>query len=365
LARVHGDNAYEVTDRLDDSAPRVLRRVFALAVVLVFVIGFPLGDITTVIGVLVGALALAVELLLPRERQLARYQLLMAGGSARSESAYGAVYEGLRDRMVPGEVRPTRVRTGGGIRNVLTIRLGAYTAAVTVSEFGSGLVLGWTLTQRQLPVQAVLHWLATSLGAEPARDEPQWSLADAVHGAVRQAAETVESGRQVSLAEVFGYEVPIEDRSTPAPPPPRPAPPPAPAPAPVAMSEPNGRAEPPPYDQPKYEQQPSYGPDAFAPAPGGPPSGPVPAMSPDGPGLIPGMDDEEDRTALIPPPARFAPFEFTVGLPVEVFTPEGAVVGRLEPGTRYWAVDEHPSGLVVQIAAGAALLRDRGALRRD
>jgi hypothetical protein len=362
---VSGDSAYEVTDRLDGSAPRVLRRVFVVAAWLVFVLGFPFGTTSTIIGVLIGVLALAVELVLPRERLLARSQLLVAGKGPHAESAFGALYEGLRERTVPGEVRPNRVRAGGGVRNVLTIRLGSYHAAITVAEFGSGLVLGWTLSQRQLPVQAVIHWVATAVGAEPARDEPVWSLADAVDGAVRQAAESVEGGRQVSLADAFGYDVPVEDRSAPAPPPPRPAP--AMAPEPMRDAAPDtgypggGFAEQGGYDQPAYGH--------YALPPTGPGSGPVPVVGQNGPAsggsLIPGLDDESDRTALIPPPARFSPFEFTVGLPVEVYTPEGAVVGRLEPGTRYWAVDEHPSGLVVQIAAGAALLRDRNALHRD
>lgn len=357
-----GDNAYEVTDRLDQRAPRVLRRVFVIAVVLVFVAGFPLGTTATVFGLLIGVLALAVELLLPREHPVARAQVLLAGKGGMSESAFGAVYEGLRDRQVPGEVKPNRVRTGNGVRNVLTIRLGAYRAEITAAEFGTGLSLGWTLTHRQLPLQDVLHWLATSMGAEPARDEPVWLLAEAVHGAVGQAAESVAAGRQVSLAEVFGGDVPVEDRSMPAPPPPRPA-------------------GPPPSDHGGVPAQPAQPVQPAQPAPfdgfAMPPSGSTPAVETvlpstsvvtgpaSGGSLIPGMDDESDQTALIPPPPRFAPFEFTVGLPVEVFTPEGAVVGRLEPGTRYWAVDEHPSGLVVQIAAGAALLRDRGALRRD
>jgi hypothetical protein len=385
---VSGDDAYEVTDRLDDSAPRVLRRVFVIAVVLVFLIGLPFGTTATVIGVLIGALALAVELLLPRERLVARSQLLLVGKATQSDSAFGAVYEGLRDRQVPGEVRPNRVRAGGGVRNVLTIRLGAYRATVTVSEFGSGLALGWTLAHRQLPVQGVVHWLATSLGAEPARDEPVWVLADAVNGAVGHAAESVLAGREVSLAEAFGRDVPVEDRSVPAPPPPGPVGPPSDhggVPAQPAAGGPNGPGGPggglgEPGGPgglvgpggpggPAVDGSGGFaGFGGFAGMPTGPASGPVP-MGPDGPptggSLIPGMDDENDRTALIPPPPRFAPFEFTVGLPVEVFTPEGAVVGRLEPGTRYWAVDEHPSGLVVQIAAGAALLRDRGALRRD
>ena len=80
--------------------------------------------------------------------------------------------------------------------------------------------------------------------------------------------------------------------------------------------------------------------------------------------MVPGLGEVEERTAVISP-LQFNPFEFTVSLPVEVYTPDGAVVGRLEPGVRYWAVDEHPSGLVVQIAAGAALLRDRAAVRPE
>jgi hypothetical protein len=321
-----GDVDFRVADRADEPA-RVLRRVFVVAVVLVFLVGLPLGTVTTVIGVVIAALALAVELLLPRERRLGHWQVLVAGQARRSDSAYGAVFQALREREVPGEVRPQRVRTATGLTNGLTIRLGAHRVQVSVHEFGTGLVLGWTVWHRQLPALAVLHWVATGVGAEPVRDEPVRALVDAVDAAVRQGAEAARAEDDVPLAEAFGYDVPVEDRTTPAPPPP-PAP-----------------------------SQPPVGPPPGAPlgGPQGPPTGGT---------LVPGMVDEEERTALIAP-QRFSPFEFSVGLPVEVYTPEGAVVGRLEPGTRYWAVDEHPSGLVVQIAAGAALLRDRSTLRRD
>jgi hypothetical protein len=333
--------AYRFADPAGDEPARVLRRLFLVAVVLLFVVGLPLGTGSTVFGIVLSLVAFAVELFLPRERRLSEWQVLVARRAALAESAYGVVFQALRAREVPAEVQPQRVRYEGVVRNCLAVRRGPYRVQVATYAFGADLVVGWTLFRRQLPAQAVLHWLTAAAAGQAPLDEPVRALADLVHAAVREGVTAAEAGQEVPLAEAFGHDVPVEDG--------------APAPA-----------GPPPVRRPEQHsrRRSMAGVPSGAP-PGGPPgSAGLPEQAPSR-GMVPGFDDlAEERTALIGPPLQFAPFEFTVSHPVEVYTPDGSVVGRLEPGTPYWAVDEHPAGLVVQIATGAALLRDRGALHR-
>jgi hypothetical protein len=339
---VSGDElAYRFADPGDQPA-RVLRRLFLVAVVLLFVVGLRLGTGSTVFGIVLCLAAFGVELFLPRERRLAEWQALVDRRAPLAESAYGVVFQALRTREVPGEVRPQRVRYEGMVRNCLAVRRGPYRVQVSTYAFGADLVVGWTLWRRQLPAQAVLRWLTAAVAAQAPLDEPVRALADLVHAAVREGVAAAEAGREVPLAEAFGHDLPVEDGA------PEPA-----APPPVRPPEPRSR-----------RRSAAAGPAAGAP---GGPAGQTGLLQEQAPprSMVPGFDDlAEERTALIGPPLQFAPFEFMVDRPVEVYTPDGAVVGRLEPGTPYWAVDEHPSGLVVQIATGAALLRDRGALHR-
>jgi hypothetical protein len=330
--------AYRFADPAGDEPARVLRRLFLVAVVLLFVVGLPLGTGSTVFGIVLSLVAFGVELLLPRERRLAEWQALVDRRAPLAESAYGVIYQALRAREAPAEVQPQRVRYEGMVRNCLAVRRGPYRVQVSTYAFGVDLVVRWTLWRRQLPAQAVLRWLAAGAAAQAPLEEPVRALADLVHAAVREGVTAVEDGREVPLAEAFGHDLPVEDGA------------PAPTVPPVRRDE-----------QPSRRRSMA---GASSGAPPGGPSGPV--VLPEQPrGMVPGFDDlAEERTALIGPPLQFAPFEFTVDRPVEVYTPDGAVVGRLEPGTPYWAVDDHPGGLVVQIATGAALLRDRSAMHR-
>ncbi len=361
-----------------DEPLRVLRRAFVVGVVLLFLVGLPLGTATTVIGIVLAVLALGVELLVPRDRLLAGRTVLVDGRAARSDPAYAAVYQALREREVPAEVRPRRVRQPGGVRNGLLVRSGAHRIHVSVFPFGNDLALGWSMWHRRLPAQGVLQWLAAAAGGhpDPVEVEPVRALAEAVRAAVGNGVQAAEDERDLSLAEAFGYDVPIEDRTAPAPaPPPTPPTPPAPRRQPAHAAPPGWHRSGSPMGPPGGDLEgplagPPGGPPEGSPEgpggpAGGPPAGPLLAGPADGlPSLVPGMDDDAERTTQLAP-LQFAPFEFTVAVPVEVYTPDGAVVGRLEPGARYWAVDEHPAGLVVQIATGAALLRDRSTLHRQ
>jgi hypothetical protein len=345
-----GDVGFRLADRAGDEPARVLRRAFVAAVVLVFVVGLPLGTAWTLIGVVLAVAALGVELLLPRDRLVGRWHGLVGLRAAGADSGYAAVYQALREHEVPADVRPRRVRQPGGVRNGLLVRSGAHRVQVSVFPFGKDLAFGWTMWHRDFPARAVWHLLRGAMGEQPADVEPVRALAGAVHAAVLQGVAAAESKREVPLAEAFGYDVPVEDGTAPpAHVPAQPGPPLGPPGAPAGPASGSRRHR-------------HAGGHVASPAGSVAVSPPVALGAP--PPLVPGMGEVDEHTAVISP-LQFSPFEFTVSLPVEVFTPDGAVVGRLEPSTRYWAVDEHPAGLVVQIAAGAALLRDRTAVRPE
>jgi hypothetical protein len=404
-------DGFRLADRTGEDPVRVLRRAFVALVVLVFLLGLPLGTAATVIGTILVLLALAVELLLPRDRLLARWSGLAADRAGSADSAYAAAYQALRAREVPAEVRPHRVRTPAGVRNGLTARAGADRVEIAVFPAGRDLALGWSMWHREIPARTVLSWLQATMAGGPADDGPaRAALAAAVHAAVAEGVTAAESGQEIPLAEAFGQDVPVEDRSVPSAAPAA-AGPPGPdgrsAPQPAGSvhgsmlarlrgargtpPQPGGRSggrhtgERPaaragrPAEPPIGAPVPPMGPPMSPMSPMGPPADATMRVGPVGggrgwsgqqgepggrPPLVPGLGDVDERTAVISP-VQFNPYEFTVAVPVEVFTPDGAVVGRLEPGTRYWAVDEHPAGLVVQIAAGAALLRNRAAVRPE
>src|SRR5262249_26150987 len=190
---------------------RVLRGLFLVAVVLLFVVGLPLGTGSTVFGIVLSLVAFVVELFLPRERRLAECQVLVARRAPLADSAYGVVFQALRAREVPAEVEPQRVRYEGVVRNCLAVRRGPFRVQVSTYAFGTDLVIRWALWRRQLPARAVLRWLAAGAAAQAPLEEPVQALADLVHSAVREGVAAAEAGQEVPLAEAFGHDLPVED----------------------------------------------------------------------------------------------------------------------------------------------------------
>lgn len=226
--------AGEVETALVDSvsgqeARRVLLRAFLGSFVIgwlatgagVFVdfLAFGTPSLFTGLGVLVSIAWFVLALALPRSEILSDWHLLLDGKAAIADTAYGVVYRALwQDHAIPATIQPRRMRVGPpvrGIRNLLRVEIGKYHAYISVFPFGHDLYLGWTLWRRQVPAVIVLRWFASftahDLGFSGMVEmEPIKAMREAVHNALRRGIEAAIIGRQISIVETFGYEVPIE-----------------------------------------------------------------------------------------------------------------------------------------------------------
>lgn len=244
------------TDLMDvisgSEAKRILRRTFGGALIILLITYFagPLaglsgsgadeqGSGTTTFGSLLTFLWIAWHLFMPRTEILSDWHLLLDGKAWISDTAYGVVFVSLRqDHAIPATIEPRRMRVGPpvrGMRNLLRVRIGKYLAYISVFPFGNDLFLGWTLWRRQIPIMIVFRWIAAFLGGDPGFSgiidvEPIKAMREAVHNALRRGIEAAMIGRQIPIAQSFGYELPIETVShpgvpqeTPAAPPTRPS----------------------------------------------------------------------------------------------------------------------------------------------
>jgi len=205
------DVPYRLTEPAGDEPARVLRRVFLIAVVLLFAVGLPLGTGSRVFGIVLALVALAVELLLPKERRLAEWQVLVAGRAGLTESAYAATYQALREHEVPAEVQPLRVRYEGAVRNGLSVRRGRYRAEVSVQGFGADLVLG----SRYVPGGGTVNWGAVrklvsragSLYARTILHLPQRDLTGGFKCFRRRVLESIDLASVHSTGYAFQIEL--------------------------------------------------------------------------------------------------------------------------------------------------------------
>lgn len=230
------------TDLMDvisgGQAKQILRRTFggALTIILVTVVVAALTGLATglasssseggstastlsTFGIVVAIIWIAWHLFMPRTEILSDWHLLLDGKAWISDTAYGVVFASLRqDHAIPASIEPRRMRVGPpvrGLRNLLLVRIGKYMAYISVFPFGNDLYLGWTLWRRQIPLMIVLRWIAAFLGGDPGFSgiidvEPIKAMREAVHNALRRGIEAAMIGRQIPIAQSFGYELPIE-----------------------------------------------------------------------------------------------------------------------------------------------------------
>jgi hypothetical protein len=111
------------------------------------------------------------------------------------------------------------VRVGGpapGLRNVLRIHLGRYTATVAVFPFGNDLHIGWTLVRRQIPLVTAMRWLVSLVAVDNGyvdliEVEPAKALGEAVQQAVQAGIDSAPEGVGLPLAATFGVELAVEE----------------------------------------------------------------------------------------------------------------------------------------------------------
>lgn len=261
-----------------------------------------------------------VVLVAPGYELLSEWQLLLDGKAKAADSSYAVIFRVLKDeRRIPVKIQAKRRVTGPpvrGVRNFLIVQLGEYRMQVSVFAFGADLYLGWTLWRRQSSISIIFGWLASfflgNRGFWSLIDvEPVKALRESVHNAVREGVEAAAAELDVSLITTFGYEIPIE--------------------GPQSEMPIEGRSR---------------------------MSVPVPPPAPSTAG-----PSEEESTVLVSSSpvgaGQFQRFAFSVARPVWVQTLDGLPVTQLRPGHRYWAVDEHPTGLVVLLEGQAVVVADR------
>lgn len=220
-------------------ARRILRRAFGGAVLIVvlaylFTVLGAMGSsssrssggssVLLTLGPLASLIWLACQLFVPVTEILSDWHLLLDGKAEVADTAYGVVFTSLRiDHEIPAIIEPRRKRVGPpvrGIRNLMRVRIGKYHMYISVFAFGRDLYLGWTLWRRQVPVMIVLRWLASFFGGDPGYSgviemEPIKAMRESVHNALRRGIEAAVAGRQIPIAQSFGYEIPIEAEDAP------------------------------------------------------------------------------------------------------------------------------------------------------
>jgi hypothetical protein len=254
------------------------------------------------VGALVSFLVFWVVLLFSRVPEpIAEWKVLLEGKSAAAEHAYAAIYGSLARRRIPVNTLPSRVRsdvlTHEVVNNRLIISDRGYQAYATVFAYGTSLYVGWTMWRNRLGAQLIWTFIKDLVGGmlgrtgvinQMLRTEKVRAMREAVHSAVREGVEVAIQGVEVSITSTFGYEIPIQDLTVPAPSPSAPAPAPT-VPSPVAPQ--------PVVPQPQMSHQPY----------GTMPHGPMPAMpmpQPPSPEQVapqpPAIRQEEQPTMTIP-----------------------------------------------------------------
>ena len=349
-----GDTAYRTQSlkytpielSLDESVPfQVLFRLWLSAVVvswIVFMIFFLLWlftggarsttdafgqsngpDIALLsVGALVSFVAFWFVLLFSRlPEPIAEWKVLLEEKANAAEYAYAAIYGSLARRRIPVNAVPARVRsdvlTHEIVNNRLVISERGYMAYATVFAYGTSLYVGWTMWRNRFGAQLIGTFLKDLVGGmlgrtgvinQMLRTEKVRAMREAVHSAVREGVEVAIQGVEVSIVSTFGYEIPIQDLTLPAPAPNAPA---APAPQPVAPQPPMPQQSMPQPPIPQPSQQ--YAPMPQASATPQPPVPPQPYFA----------EQVEQPTMAIPivPPAPPQPTEIHDAAPGEAEAP--------------------------------------------
>ena len=230
------------------------------------------------VGALVSFLVFWVVLLFSRVPEpIAEWKVLLEGKSAAAEHAYAAIYGSLARRRIPVNAQPSRVRSDvlapEVVNNRLIISDRGYQAYATVFAYGTSLYVGWTMWRNRLGAQLIWTFIKDLIGGmlgrtgvinQMLRTEKVRAMREAVHSAVREGVEVAIQGVEVSITSTFGYEIPIQDLTVPAPSPSAPTPP-APVPTAPQPVAPQPQMPQPPMPQPSMSQPPVPQPYGAAP----------------------------------------------------------------------------------------------------
>jgi hypothetical protein len=183
------------------------------------------------IGWLIAFIVFWLVLLVVQVKEpVAEWKTLIEGKAAAAESSYSAIYHSLARRRIPVGVSPKRVRSDvlgmESVNNRLVITERTYIAYVSVFAFGTSLYVGWTMWRSRRGVTLVGQFVKDLIGGlfgrsgivyQMLRTERVRATREAVHSAVREGVDAAIAGVNMPIAATFGYEIPIEIASAPAP----------------------------------------------------------------------------------------------------------------------------------------------------
>ncbi len=232
------------------------------------------------------------SLFIPVRIANSQYGQLLEGASGGAESAYGHIYRAITARETPVDrVTPRRMSPGMGrpVSNYIQISKQKMEMWVIVMASGRDLWVAWTAWVRHVPIimpfEFVMQYtnrliIKGSDFHEALRLNEVRAVQKAIHEAVIDGVDATIAGEVTTVAQAFGYEIPIESSSSsarsvpvPVPAPVPSAPTPAPAPVPTVASYPATPTAPMPPTPATRPSQPN-GPPA---GPRETPSDPVPA----------------------------------------------------------------------------------------
>lgn|GEM_PF-964421 len=164
------------------------------------------------------------------QEPVAEWKTLIEGKAAAAESSYAAIYHSLSRRRIPVGVTANRIRsdvlTAESVNNRLLITERSYIAYVSVFAFGTSLYVGWTMWRSRRGFTLVGQFVKDLVGGllgrggivnQMLRTERVRAMREAVHSAVREGVDAAVAGINMPIAATFGYELPIESTSVPAP----------------------------------------------------------------------------------------------------------------------------------------------------
>ena len=170
-----------------------------------------------------------VLLLTKIQEPVAEWKTLIDGKAPAAESSYAAIFHSLSRRRIPVAVTASRVRSdllAESVNNRLIITERSYIVYVSVFAFGTSLYVGWTMWRSRRGValigQFVKDLFASMLGRtgiinQMLRTEKVRAMREAVHSAVREGVDAAVDGINMPIVATFGYEIPIQSVSAPAP----------------------------------------------------------------------------------------------------------------------------------------------------
>ncbi len=183
------------------------------------------------VGVLLAFIVFWLVLLLVRvDEPVAEWKTLIEGKAAAAESSYAAIFHSLARRRIPVGVSASRIRSdvlsAESVNNRLIITERTYVAYVSVFAFGTSLYVGWTMWRSRRGVALVARFVKDLIGGllgrggivnQMLRTERVRAAREALHSAVREGVDAAVEGISMPIAATFGYEIPIESASFPAP----------------------------------------------------------------------------------------------------------------------------------------------------